>query len=69
MDVCLQENKPMFIMLKNNRPVSNMLLKFTKLVFWFSKTEKDMLRDNSDLEKDTQPKILERWSRCGQKNN
>lgn len=51
MDACPQVKKQMFIMpalLKRK----NMPLKSTKLLFLFSKTEKNMLQESSDLEKD-----------------
>ena len=39
----------MCIMENTNQQTNNMPSKYTRLVFWYSKTERDMLRDSTGL--------------------
>ena len=61
MDVYQQENKLMYIMQLTKLLENSMQLRFIKLLFWFSKIEIVMLKDNSDSEEDIVQVTLERW--------
>mgnify|MGYP006101730153 CR=1 FL=1 len=45
--------------------ILNMLLKFSRRVYWFSKIEQGTLKENSDLEKAIVKETQERWLKCG----
>jgi hypothetical protein len=60
MDACQRENKQIFIMLRMNQQIKNMLSKFIRRVFWYLRTEKDMYKENIDLDKEL-VKIQEKW--------
>ena len=46
---------------KKNKGKNNLLLKFIKLLFWYSRIGIDMSKDNSDLERDIVLRIQEKW--------
>jgi len=60
-DVCQQVKKPTFIMLSTTQQKNNMLSRYTKLRFLYSRTEIDMSKESLDLGEATAQAILERW--------
>ena len=61
----------MFTMLQNkaNKAKSNMPSKYIKHLFLYSKTDNVMFKANLDLEGVTVLLILEKWLKCGHRNN
>lgn len=67
MGVFRQEKKPTFI--TPRKVTNNLPLKSTRQASSYSKTERDMWRENSDLGMAHQEKILVKWLKCGLKKN
>lgn len=66
-----QGNKRMFIMqfVRGRRAKNNMLLKYIRHRFWCSRIDRDTCKASTDLEEGIVPRILEKWSKCGLRNN